>query len=154
MAQGQIISVLVVDDEAEMRTVLSKILNDEGYSVEMAQNGKQAVKICHETPFDVALVDIELPDIKGTELLLRLKEIQPKLIVIIVTGHASVENAVEAVNEKADGYILKPLNVPVLLKTIKKALAEKTNAYFQMFTEVERAKQSTPLFKYQHPDKW
>jgi DNA-binding NtrC family response regulator len=152
--QGRIINVLVIDDEAEMRTMLSAILNDEGYSVETTENGKQAIKACQNTPFDVALIDIELPDIKGIELLGRLREIQPKLVEIIITGHASVENAVKAVNEKADGYILKPFNVPVLLETMKKALTEKTNSYFQMFTEVERAKQSTPLFKYQHPDKW
>jgi DNA-binding NtrC family response regulator len=91
---------------------------------------------------------------KGTELLHRLKEIQPKMVKIIITGHPSVENAVKSVNEKADGYVLKPFNIPVLLETIKKTIAEKTNAYFQMFTEVERAKQSTTLFKYQHPDKW
>ena len=152
--QRQIINVLVIDDEAEVRTMLSTILFDEGYSVETAENGKKAIKICEKTPFDVALIDIELPDIKGTELLRSLKEIQPKIVNIIVTGHPSVENAVKAVNEKADAYILKPFNVPLLLETIKKNLTEKTNSYFQMFTEVERAKQNTPLFKYQHPDKW
>jgi len=152
--QQQIINVLVIDDESELRKMLSTILIDEGYLVETAENGKQALKICEKTSFDVALIDIELPDMKGTELLHRLKDIQPKMVKIIITGHPSVENAVKSVNEKADGYILKPFNVPILFETIKKALAEKTNAYFQMFTEVERAKQSTPLFKYQHPDKW
>jgi len=152
--QQQIINVLVIDDESELRKMLSTILIDEGYLVETAENGKQALKICEKTSFDVALIDIELPDMKGTELLHRLKDIQPKMVKIIITGHPSVENAVKSVNEKADGYVLKPFNVPVLLETIKKTLAEKTNAYFQMFTEVERAKQSTPLFKYQHPDKW
>ena len=150
----QIINVLIIDDESELRKMLSTILIDEGYFVETAENGKQAIKTCEKTSFDVALIDIELPDMKGTELLHRLKEIQPKMVKIIITGHPSVENAVKSVNEKADGYILKPFNIPILLETIKKALAEKTNAYFQMFTEVERAKQSTPLFKYQHPVKW
>jgi DNA-binding NtrC family response regulator len=152
--QQQIINVLVIDDESELRKMLSTILIDEGYLVETAENGKQAIKTCEKTAFDVALIDIELPDMKGTELLHRLKDIQPKMVKIIITGHPSVENAVKSVNEKADGYILKPFNIPILLETIKKTLAEKTNAYFQMFTEVERAKQSTPLFKYQHPDKW
>ena len=152
--QEQIINVLIIDDESELRKMLSTILIDEGYSVETAENGKQAIKTCKKTSFDVALIDIELPDMKGTELLHRLKEIQPKMVKIIITGHPSVENAVKSVNEKADGYILKPFNIPILLETIKKTLTEKTNAYFQMFTEVERAKQNTPLFKYQHPDKW
>ena len=133
--------------------MLSSILNGEGYSVETAENGKEAIKICEKFPFDAALIDIELPDIKGTELLHRFKELLPKMVNIIVTGHPSVENAVKAVNEKADAYILKPFNVPILLETIKKALKEKTEAYFQMFSEVERAKQNSPMFKCQHPDK-
>jgi DNA-binding NtrC family response regulator len=152
--QGPIINILVVDDEEEIRTLLSSILIDEGYSVETVENGKQALKICEKSFFDVALIDIELPDIKGTELLHRLKEIQPKMVKIIMTGHPSIENAVKAVNDKADGYILKPFDVPLLLETIKKCVTDKTNACFQMFAEVDNAKKNVPIFKYQHPDKW
>jgi DNA-binding NtrC family response regulator len=146
-------SILIVDDDAEVRKILSTILGEEGYSVETAENGKQALKTCEKLPFDVAFIDVDLPDIKGTELLHRLKEIQPKMVKIIITGHPSIENAMKAVNEKAEGYVLKPFNVAELLEMIKKLLAEKTNEYFQMFTEVERAKENTPLFKYQHPEK-
>jgi DNA-binding NtrC family response regulator len=145
---------LIIDDEAGIRASLSSILEDEGYSVEAVENGKQALKTCEKMQFDVALIDINLPDIKGTELLSSLKQISPKMVRIIITGYPSIENAVKAVNEKSDGYILKPFNIPELLETIKKLLAEKTNEYFQMFTEVEKAKKDTPLFKYQHPDKW
>lgn len=147
-------SILIIDDEAGIRASLSSILEDEGYSVEAVENGKQALKTCEKMQFDVALIDINLPDIKGTELLSSLKHISPKMVRIIITGYPSIENAVKAVNEKSDGYILKPFNIPELLETIKKLLAEKTNEYFQMFTEVEKAKKDTPLFKYQHPDKW
>lgn len=149
-----VVSILIVDDDTDVRNMLSTILGDEGYSVETAENGKQAIKTCEKMPFDVALIDIDLPDIKGTELLHRLKEIQPKMVKIIITGHPSIENTMKAVNEKAEGYVLKPFNVAELLKMIKKLLAEKTNEYFQMFTEVERAKENIPLFKYRHPDKW
>jgi DNA-binding NtrC family response regulator len=134
--------------------MLSSILDGEDYSVEAAENGKKAINICEKLPFDVALIDIDLPDIKGTELLHRLKEIQPKMVKIIITGHPSIENAAKSVNEKADGYVLKPFNVVELLKMIKRLVAEKKNEYFQMFTEVERAKENTPIFKYQHPNKW
>ena len=147
-------SVLVVDDEEEIRNILSKILTEEGYVVETAKNGKQAIKTVKSTPFDLALIDIVLPDLEGTELLKKLKEIQPKMAAIILTGNPSVENAIKSVNNKADGYILKPFDVPRLLETIKKIFTEKTNAYFQMFTEVEHAKATTPVFKYQTPDKW
>jgi two-component system OmpR family response regulator len=152
--QNQIINILIVDDDAEIRTLLSSILVNDGYLVEKAENGKQALKFCEKNPFDAALIDIELPDIKGTELLQRLKEIQPKMVEIIITGHPSIENAVKAVNNKADGYILKPFNVPLLLETLKKCVQDKTNAYFQMFKEVDQAKKNSPIFKYQHPGKW
>jgi DNA-binding NtrC family response regulator len=134
--------------------MLTEVLNDQGYSVETAANGKEALKICQKMPFDVALIDIELPDIKGTELLTKLKAIQPKMVNIIITGHPSIENAMKAVNEKADGYVLKPFEMPTLLATMKKLLDEKTNAYFAMLTEIEKAKEKTPISKYQHPDKW
>ena len=134
--------------------MLSSILDGEGYSIEAVENGKKAINICGKLSFDVALIDIDLPDIKGTELLHRLKEIQPKMVRIIITGHPSIENAAKSVNEKADGYVLKPFNVVELLEMIKRLVAEKQNEYFQMFTEVERAKKNTPIFKYNHPDKW
>jgi len=134
--------------------MLSSILDGEGYSIEAVENGKKAINICGKLSFDVALIDIDLPDIKGTELLHRLKEIQPKMVRIIITGHPSIENAAKSVNEKADGYVLKPFNVVELLEMIKRLVAEKQNEYFQMFTEVERAKENTPIFKYNHPDKW
>ncbi len=150
----QIMSILVIDDEEEIRTMLSSILADEGYLVETAKNGKDALKNIKNAKFDLALVDIELPDIKGTELLSKLKQAQPKMATIIVTGHPSVENAITSVNNKADGYVLKPINVPTLLETIKKILADKTNSYLEMFAEVERAKSTTPIFKYKTPDHW
>jgi CheY-like chemotaxis protein len=64
-----LISILIVDDDEEVRNMLSSILEGEGYSVEAAENGKKVIHICDLFPFDVALIDIDLPDIKGTELL-------------------------------------------------------------------------------------
>ena len=147
-------SILIVDDETGVRDMLSSVLNDEGYSVEAVENGKKAIKACEKSPFDVALIDIELPDMKGTELLNRLKKRQPKMIRIIITGHPSIENAMKAVNERADGYLLKPFEVTDLLKMIARLLTEKTNEYLRISTEVTREKGSTPPVKYQSPDRW
>jgi len=122
--------------------------------VQTAENVKKAIHMCEKTPFDVALIDIELPDIKGTELLHILSEKHPKMVRIIITGHPSIEKAAKSVNEKADGYIMKPFNVTELLGMIKKLTEEKKNAYFKMFAEVEQAKQNTPVFRYQHPNNW
>jgi DNA-binding NtrC family response regulator len=149
-----IINTLIVDDDPQIRSTLASILENESYLVETAENGKKAIRMCDKASFDVALIDIELPDIKGTELLHILSKKQPKMVRIIITGHPSIENAAKSVNEKADGYILKPFNVPELLGMIKKLVEEKTNVYFKMFSEVEQAKQNTPIFRYQHPNKW
>jgi two-component system, NtrC family, response regulator AtoC len=147
-------SVLIIDDDPEMRKMLSEVLDGEGYSFETVKNGKDAIRICGKLPFDVALVDVELPDMKGTELLTKLKSIQPKMVNIIITGYPSIENAMKAVNEKADGYVLKPFEISALLAMMKKLVEERANVYFAMFTEVEKAKEMTPVFKYSHPDKW
>lgn len=134
--------------------MLSTVLSDEGYLVEAAENGKKAVKACEDSCFDVALIDIELPDMKGTELLNRLKKIRPKMIRIIITGHPSLESAMRAVNERADGYVLKPFEVTELLQKIRRLLEEKTDEYLRISTEADRARESTPVVKYQRSDRW
>ncbi|MCW4004587.1 MAG: response regulator, partial [Candidatus Bathyarchaeota archaeon] len=63
-----IANILVIDDDAQMRSMLSSILQEEGYAVAAVENGKKALKTCEKTPFDLALIDVDLPDIKGVEL--------------------------------------------------------------------------------------
>jgi DNA-binding NtrC family response regulator len=147
-------SVLIVDDDTGVRNMLYSVLSNEGYQVEAAENGKKAIKACEESFFDVALIDVELPDMKGTELLSRLKKMQPKIVRIVITGHPSLESAMKSVNERADGYVLKPIEVTELLEKIKKLLTENTDEYFRISTEAIRAKDSAPAVKYQRPDKW
>lgn len=149
-----LISILVVDDDSGIRRMLSTVLDDEGYMVETVENGKQAIKVCEESPFDVALIDIELPDIKGTELLNRLKKIRPDMIKIIITGHPTLESAMKAVNERADGYVLKPFEIKDLLNKVTELLNEKTKEYLRVSAEATSEKNSTPPVKYQNPDRW
>jgi DNA-binding NtrC family response regulator len=141
-----IVNTLIVDDY-QVRNMLASILEGVGYLVKTAENGKKAIRLCEKTPFDIALIDIELPDIKCTELLHLLKEIQPKMVRIIITGHSTIENAAKSVNEKADGYIIKPFNVPELLLLINKLYEDKTNAYFKMFADVEKKHNCLQLSK-------
>jgi two-component system response regulator PilR (NtrC family) len=114
--------VLIVDDDAGIRKTLSKILEKEGYLVETVENGQEAIKASNERFFNVALIDIRLPDMEGTKLLERLKEPEPKMVKIIITGYASLQNAIEAVNKGADGYVLKPFDATELLAMIEKHL--------------------------------
>jgi DNA-binding NtrC family response regulator len=146
-------SVLIVDDDIGVRNMLSSVLYDEGYLIEGVENGKEAIKACEESIFDVALIDIELPDMKGTELLSRLKKLQPKMIRIIITGHPSIESAMKAVNERADGYLLKPFEVTELLEMIARLLTDRTNEYLRISTEITRAKENTPAVKSLRPNR-
>ena len=113
-------NILIVDDDAGIRKMLTSVLSDEGYVVEAVQDGKEAINACERSPFDVALIDVVLPDTQGTELLNSMKKIRPEMVRIIITGHPSLESAMKAVNEKADGYILKPFEVTELLEKIRK----------------------------------
>jgi DNA-binding NtrC family response regulator len=140
-------SVLVVDDDAGVRNVLSSILNEKGYIVTTVENGKKALKASEKEHFDVALIDVELPDIKGTELLRTLKERQPRMVRIIVTGFPSLESAMKAVNEGADGYVLKPFDVEKLLETIRKHLDEKAAEHLRIRMEIEDSNKFLEQFK-------
>jgi DNA-binding NtrC family response regulator len=142
-------NILVVDDDAGVRKTLSSILLKEGYLVEAVENGKQAIRASEKEYFDVALVDIELPNMKGTELLLGLKKRQPEMIKIIITGFPSIENAMKAVNEGADGYVLKPFDVPKLLEMIRKHLDERANEHFRAWTEKSEMEQRGAQFSEQ-----
>lgn len=121
-------SILVVDDDAGIRKTLSRILEKEGYFVATVENGAQAIDASKERFFNVALIDIRLPDMEGTELLSRLKETEPKIVKIIITGYLSLNNAIEAMNKGADGYILKPFNAGGLLAMIKRRLKKQTES--------------------------
>jgi len=131
-------SVLIVDDDAAVRKTLSSILSLEGYVVETRENGKQALKAVEAEYFDVALIDIQLPDIKGVDLLRKLKVKQPRMVTIIITGYPSVDNAITALNEGADGYVLKPFDSQQLLETIRKHLDEKNAEKIRIFMDMER----------------
>lgn len=119
-------SILVVDDDAQIRKGFSEILGNEGYLIQTAKNGKQATDLTKKFHFDVALVDIGLPDISGIELLQRLKYFQPRIITIMVTGSSAIDDAINAVNKGTNGYILKPVKPKKLIELIENFLREKT----------------------------
>jgi DNA-binding response OmpR family regulator len=140
-------SILVVDDDTEVRETLSSVLLNEGYLVETVKTGKEAIRASETAYFDVALIDIELPDMDGIEILRKLKEKQPRMVKIIITGFPSLENAVKAVNEGVDGYVLKPFNIGELLKMIRKRLDEKAAEYLRIKTEMEKNTLFSEQFK-------
>jgi DNA-binding NtrC family response regulator len=115
-------SILLVDDDPDICKTLSLILEGEGYSIDVANSGAEAIEKSKEKVYNVALLDIVLPDMTGTELLKKLHETTPKMIKIMVTGYPNLQNAVEALNYNADAYLIKPLNYEKLLKVIEEKL--------------------------------
>lgn len=113
------VNILVVDDDEGVRKCLSEILEEAGYVVKCVENGQQAILASHEDFFNVALIDIQLPDMGGIELLGKLKKTEPEIIKIIITGHASLNNSIEALNRGADSYVLKPFDPEKLLALIE-----------------------------------
>ncbi len=120
--------ILVVDDDREILKTFSTVLKDAGYVVDTAETGRDAVEKSTHNFYNVALIDIRLPDMEGTKLLTALRETTPKMVKIIVTGHPSLQNAVEAVNKGADGYIIKPASTEMLLDTIREHLRRQQEA--------------------------
>jgi len=114
--------ILVVDDDETIRTTMKAILQDEGYIVDLAATGKEAIQKTQEKNYNIALLDIKLPDMEGIELLKLLKDGIPKTRKIMVTGYPSMQNAISAVNKNADAYLLKPVDVEKLLQMIKEQL--------------------------------
>jgi two-component system nitrogen regulation response regulator NtrX len=114
--------ILIVDDDENIRKTMKAILEEENYSVDLATNGKEAIQMTNEKMYNLALLDIRLPDIEGVELLQLLKEYVPRTRKIMVTGYPTIQNAVMAINKKADAYLLKPVDIEKLLQIVKEQL--------------------------------
>jgi len=114
--------ILVVDDDETIRKTMKAILEDEGYIVDLASTGKEAIGKTETNVYNLALLDIRLPDMEGVELLKLLKETVPRIRKIMVTGYPSAQNAIAAVNRQADAYLVKPVDIEKLLETVKKQL--------------------------------
>ena len=119
---GERARILVVDDDESVRKVFATILEEEGYAVDMAKNGREAIKKSKVKFYNLALIDIRLTDMEGTKLLTKVKDTMPKMRKIIITGYPSLQNAIEAVNRGADAYVLKPFDIDKVLETIKDQL--------------------------------
>jgi DNA-binding NtrC family response regulator len=114
--------ILAIDDDENILTVMSAILKDNGYDVDTASSGNEAIKKSQKNHYDLMLIDIRLPDMEGTELLTKVRDTTPKIRKIIVTGYPTLQNAITAVNRGADGYIMKPFDVEKMLETIAQQL--------------------------------
>ncbi len=145
--------ILVIDDQESIRKSLKVALERKGYLVDTAEERREAIQKSKRRFYNVALVDLRLPDMDGIQLLTAMKETTPKMVKIIITGYPSLENSIEAVNRGADGYIVKPFKMEPLLKTIKEHLQrqqegkkyseEKVKEFIEARAEEHEAKAST-----------
>lgn len=113
-------NILIVDDDESICKTLSFIFNKKGYNVETVGTGHEALEIAQQKSFNLALLDIQLPDVTGIELLVPLKKLHFDMELIMMTAFSSYESVVRALNEGASGYITKPLNLDDTLNKIDK----------------------------------
>ena len=114
--------ILVIDDDTPIRETLSLALETAGFKVDTAKNGKEAIAKSQENFYNLAIVDWRLPDIEGTKLLGDLKETTPRMAKILLTGFPSMDNAIDAVNNAADAFLVKPVKLENLVAKIKELL--------------------------------
>ena len=114
--------ILVIDDESEMRSALSHALTRNGFSVESAASGMDALVRIKKDPFSLVITDIKMPEMSGMEVLGAVKKLTPGIPVIVITAYGSIHNAVEAMQAGAADYLLKPFSFETLNATVKKVL--------------------------------
>lgn len=119
-------NILIIDDEKAIRKTLSEILSYEGYKIDEAGDGEEGLKKFKDKSYDVVLCDIKMPRLDGIEFLDKAREANPDVPVIMISGHGTIETAVEAVKKGAYDYISKPPDLNRLLITIRNAM-DKTN---------------------------
>lgn len=115
-------TILVIDDDDQLRQSFSKLLKEEEYAVISAASGEAGLEIVRQNPLDLVIIDMQLPGINGMETFKRIKEIDPKLPVIIITAFGTTRIAIEATKMGAYDYVLKPFDVPEMLKLIRQAI--------------------------------
>ncbi|MEE8466975.1 MAG: response regulator, partial [Planctomycetota bacterium] len=114
--------ILIVDDEKLVRWTLRQALEEAGYSAEEAADGRQALEAVARDAPDMVLLDYRLPDILGTQVLRDIREVAPLVPVVMITAHASIGGAVEAIRDGAYDYISKPFEVDEVIQVVARAL--------------------------------
>lgn len=129
------IHILAVDDDVIACQLLQEVLQKEGYRVSMATSGQDAIRLAEEVPFDLAILDIRMPDISGIEVLTALKRLNAQMPVLMTTAYSSMQTAIEATRQGAYDYLSKPCKIEELTLTVKRALEQtrllRENQYFR-----------------------
>ena len=134
--------ILVVDDEEVMRDSCKQILSRQGHHVELAEDGYQGLRLMEEESFDLVILDLKMPGIDGIEVLGKIKESGPETVVVVITGYATVESAVEAMKRGAYDFLPKPFTPEEFRLIVERALEKKRlimeNLYLRQELEIRR----------------
>lgn len=114
--------ILMVDDDQTLVTLFQMILQEEGYAVETATSGLQALDIAKKTDFHLVLLDIKLPDIRGDEVARELRKIDDKIGIVLITGYPSFKDCIDALDIGIDEILLKPIGTTELLRVAQEAI--------------------------------
>ena len=139
------VRILVVDDETPVRTMIAAALERQGYSIELAGGGREALEALELNTFNLVLTDIVMQDVNGIALLERIHALQPNLPVVMVTAVHDISVAIDSMRRGAYDYLLKPFERDQLLSTVERALShrralEETESYHQSLEEMVRAR--------------
>jgi DNA-binding response OmpR family regulator len=115
-------TILVIDDDKSILRTFTRILTKAGYEIDVAETGKEACEKVEKHKYDLALVDVRLPDIDGTDLLLKMQDSLHDTVKIVITGFPSLEVGVKALDAGADAYLVKPVKPEELLALIDEKL--------------------------------
>ena len=122
---GESERILVIDDEARMCDSLTELLSGSGYSVTATQSAREGMELLKKEKFDLVLTDIKMPELSGLEILKKTHEIDPEIIVILMTGYASLESALEAIKNGAFEYLLKPVEFTQMEISVQRGLEKR-----------------------------
>src|SRR5690349_14784567 len=116
--------VLIIDDDMDMCTLLSRFLSRNGYETDVAYSGQKGIARFEEEAFDAVLCDFRLGNMDGKEVLMAVKKIKPEAIVLIITGYSDIKTAIDVIKQGAYDYITKPLIPDEVLSVLNKALEQ------------------------------
>ena len=136
--------ILVVDDEKEIRDFLLKTLTRlKGYDVELAENGEEALKKIEKGNFDLVLTDLKMPDPDGLQLVTEIGKSKPEILTVLMTGHGTIDSALEAMKRGASDYLTKPLNLDEMIVRLQKVLEDRQRfvKLRDFATQLEKANQ-------------
>src|SRR5208283_87863 len=119
--------LLVADDEPSIRRVLEAIFTKDGYTVHIAENGRKALEIAGREPVSVLITDLIMPDMNGVDLLKKIRESHPHVVVVMITAYGTIKTAVDAMRYGAVEYITKPFDVDEIRAVVARALANRAN---------------------------